>query len=88
MLPVKAAPAHVGKVEWPGGDKATFRAEPGVLWMYGKQVSEIDLSKPATFKIGDMTLHAGIYNGALRIDVQDANAATRKHAKAPIWFFN
>jgi uncharacterized protein (DUF1684 family) len=87
VLPVQAAPQYVGRVEWPGGDRATFRVEPGITALAdGKPVSELAISKPAAIKVGDMTLHLRFRDAVLRVSVQDANAAMRKNAKAPVWF--
>ncbi len=84
---MEAAPVHAGKIDWPGGDSATFRLEPGVdALVEGKPVTEVGISKPVTVIIGEMKLLFAIRESELRMAIQDQNSRMRKEAKAPIWF--
>src|SRR5579862_1554417 len=75
VLPVEAAPAHVGKIDWPGGDSATLRLEPGITAVVeGHNITEVAVSRPVMVTIGEMKLRVAIRGGELRVSVQDANA--------------
>lgn len=87
VLPVEAAPAHVGKIDWAGGDSATLRLEPGISAVIdGKNITEVAISKPVIVTIGEMKLRLGIRESVLRVSVQDPKARMRRDAKPPIWF--
>jgi hypothetical protein len=87
VLPVEAAPAHVGKIDWSGGDSAILRLEPGIPAVVdGQKVSEVAVSKPVIVTVGQMKLRVAIRGAELRVSVQDANARMRRDAKPPVWF--
>jgi uncharacterized protein (DUF1684 family) len=87
VLPIEQAPAHAGKIEWPGRESATLRLEPGVEAIVdGKPVSEVQFSKPVTVTIGAMQLLLRFRELELRIAVKDTNARMRREAKPSVWF--
>ncbi|HMD48971.1 MAG TPA: DUF1684 domain-containing protein [Bryobacteraceae bacterium] len=87
ILPVETAPAHAGKIDWPGGDTATFHVESGVTALVdGKAVNEIAIAKPVTVAFGELKLIFAMRDSALRVAIEDANSRMRKEAKPPVWF--
>src|ERR1700742_2716889 len=50
VLPVKKAPAHVGKIDW-SGNRATLKLEPGVTAIVsGKAVTQVEVCEQAGCK--------------------------------------
>jgi uncharacterized protein (DUF1684 family) len=87
VLPVEAAPAHAGKIDWSSGDSAMLRLEHDISAVVdGQKVTEVAISKPVIVTIGEMKLRALIRESELRVSVQDPHARMRKDAKPPVWF--
>jgi len=86
VLPVKAAPARVGMIDWVE-DKAVFELVPGVkASVQGKTVEKVEISQPVEVAVGAMTLRFAFRNSALRLSVSDPNSDRRHQAKPQVWF--
>ena len=87
VVPVEAAPARIGRIEWLEGASATLRLEPGIrATVQGKPVSEIRISEPVTVTVGEIQLVLRFRETELRVTLKDLNARTRKEAKPSVWF--
>ena len=87
VLPVEKAPPHVGKIDWQGETSATLRLEPGVKAMVeGKPVTQVEVSKPTSVSIGEMTLEMTVRKGKMYVSVFDHDSKQRKEAKPSAWF--